>query len=118
MPFESLNPTFSPLMPYTWSRKLQLYRGCSTCMLPLVDMAIGYTLDTGRAKVERLLMKMVRMDYLTKDCPNVVDSVYKSELAPLDAIIFYPNHVFRPIFPPPLFRRPGPRKRYHPFALS
>ena len=73
--------------------KPQLYCGCST--LPLLGMATRSPLTV---RMERLLSSLVRMDYLPKDSPNLLDLVYKSELALLDACIFDSYHVFRYIF--------------------
>ena len=59
----------------------------------------GYTLATDRARIERLLSRLVRMDYLAKGCANFFDLLYKSELALLDAVVFDSYNVLQCIFP-------------------
>ena len=73
----------------------------------------GYTLATNCARIEWLLLRLVRMDYLLKDCHNFLDLVYiYIWIGSFDSY-----QVLQSIFPPVLLRRPGLHKRYHPFIL-
>jgi len=77
MPFGFSSSTVSPLIPYIWSLKPQLNRGCST--LPLLGMAT-YAHHWPCYNRMTPFSSLVRMDDLLKDCPNFLDFVYKSEL--------------------------------------
>src|SRR6218665_1760851 len=59
----------------------------------------------------------VNLGYLPADCPTFNALVNTTEDRLLSSVIRNSYHVIRPLFPHIITRRPGVRKRAHPFTL-
>src|SRR6218665_3855819 len=77
----------------------------------------GFALALDRERLQRFLNKAIRMGYLSTNSPYFSDMVAVAEDGLLSTVFLNLFHVLRPSFPPILSRRPGLRKRAHPFKL-
>lgn len=66
---------------------------------PPPGMASRYTLAKDRARIERLLASLIRLNYLPSGYPSYQDLLSKTDLTILESVIFDSHHFLRPILP-------------------
>ena len=77
----------------------------------------GFAPAIDQSRIERIIQRTIRMGYLLPESPTAAAMVADAENRLLASVISRPDHVFRPLFPPIIIRRPGLRRRPHDFSL-
>ena len=77
----------------------------------------GFTTAADRARIENLLARVRRVEYLQDDWPTAADLVKQADERLLAAVIRNDTHVLRGLFPPAVKRHYHLRPRPHSFTL-
>src|SRR6218665_2538042 len=77
----------------------------------------GFATAQDCSRIDRFINKIVNLGYLPAHCQTFNSLVNTAEDRLFSSVIRNSYHVLRPLFPPILTRRPGLRKRAHPFTL-